>query len=125
MIYNESEDAFYIQHGADSVRKKLGNSTFQKLYETSQKTSYNGSYVFENSYNQVLAVINALGDDTTAKISCSIKGRTLNKVFEASSVITSNNYTMLTKVYVINDVRRGDTINFGVDIRGNISLFGI
>lgn len=28
LIYNESEDAYYIQHGADSVLKKLGNANY-------------------------------------------------------------------------------------------------
>lgn len=31
LTYNESEDAYYIQHGADAVPKKLGKSTPEKL----------------------------------------------------------------------------------------------
>lgn len=48
LIYNESEDAYYIQHGADAVRKKLGSITNATLVasntttqsSTSVKTSY-------------------------------------------------------------------------------------
>ena len=32
LTYNESEDAYYIQHGADSVPKKLGSSVELTLY---------------------------------------------------------------------------------------------
>ena len=31
MIYNESEDAYYIQHGADSALKKLGSNMEGKI----------------------------------------------------------------------------------------------
>ncbi len=30
LIYNESEDAYYIQHGADAALKKLGSGTLKK-----------------------------------------------------------------------------------------------
>ena len=47
LTYNESEDAYYIQHGADAVPKKLGNKgTIQCFNAPAVSGSQAGSYPF-------------------------------------------------------------------------------
>ncbi len=43
LTYNESEDAYYIQHGADSVPKKLGSVDESTINIVSKKQSITGS----------------------------------------------------------------------------------
>lgn len=48
LIYSESEDAYYIQHGADAVRKKLGsitNVTLVASHKTDASSIANTSYI--------------------------------------------------------------------------------
>ena len=47
LSYNESEDAYYIQHGADAVPKKLGSKgTIQRFDAPAVGGSQAGSYPF-------------------------------------------------------------------------------
>lgn len=47
LTYNESEDAYYIQHGADAVPKKLGNKgTIKRFNASSISKSSDGTYSF-------------------------------------------------------------------------------
>lgn len=39
LTYNESEDAYYIQHGADAVPKKLGSGTFKHYWKYGNVTT--------------------------------------------------------------------------------------
>ena len=57
LTYNESEDAYYIQHGADAVPKKLDDSgkriksiTFKQTFLTAHEATGTGSSTFTITY---------------------------------------------------------------------------
>lgn len=52
LTYNESEDAYYIQHGADAVPKKLGNKGTIQCFEApvvSSEKAGNHAFTFDLS----------------------------------------------------------------------------
>ena len=58
LTYNESEDAYYIQHGADAVPKKLGKSGNVKIFDIRNidkdgaKTNAHYYFTFLNNYSR-------------------------------------------------------------------------
>ena len=58
ITYNESEDAYYIQHGADSVPKKLGKSSGQVEFvvSTGGKEEHWSTVSFQNIDEKTLVI---------------------------------------------------------------------
>ena len=88
LTYNESEDAYYIQHGADAVPKKLGSSVELTLY---------GSY----SGNRTITLPDNLVDKHFILIPTTISGtvsageyKNDSKPFSFSPAISKNGKTL-------------------------------
>lgn len=65
LIYNESEDAYYIQHGADSVLKKLGSSNISLFATYGLSVSGETKTVFTAQKDCVvnITIFNCTDDD--------------------------------------------------------------
>ena len=58
LTYNESEDAYYVQHGADAVPKKLGSQepkiiTIAERVDSRTSHSFNVKSLIPNDYNKL------------------------------------------------------------------------
>ena len=55
LTYNESEDAYYIQHGADAVPKKLGNGTKLSVgaLNSLSRNTFNIKTLLPNNYRDL------------------------------------------------------------------------
>lgn len=86
LIYNESEDAYYIQHGADAALKKLGNNSV----DTYISVSTSGEYPFLNiavdiSYNNKSTRILTL-----SSLTCHTGGSAYHTSQSAKHTVTSD-----------------------------------
>lgn len=97
LIYNESEDAYYIQHGADAALKKLGSITNAALVAsntTSQSsTTVKTSYMATENNECLICLCGTSGIITTTG------GLTLA---EQNKIISGGSHTMNLKILLLN-----------------------
>lgn len=120
LTYNESEDAYYVQHGADAVPKKLGSgnglmdvnlSEKQLLYQNGGGAKVD-TYKFTKDYPHCLIFGYAQNNETYVYVNCTFslsegKSRALITSSETQFVI----YGMSCySVYELTNVKAGDTM---------------
>lgn len=114
LYYNESEDAYYIQHGADSVPKKLGNGgkiTYD-IKTTVGSNNYTTTFEKPNNANSVFLIFSGAANITNY----------------SNLICTNGNMSFIGRVsgacfYVITDLTDDFTITYNVAGTGTNTFY--
>lgn len=116
LIYNESEDAYYIQHGADSVPKKLGKAeTIIGSSSSLKECTFDVKSLLPNDYAKLTPANFYFTDLSLTKVSGyagAVYGGDLSISYDASTGILTVSKVMFYTV--INDASNEVVINYTV-----------
>ena len=139
ITYNESEDAYYIQHGADAVPKKLGSPTPEdvKILKHWYGSGENQSYTFSEDYSLVISfggVQRHSTSENNVSITDTISSSTAQRiVLENQRSNKKSGLSNSTGTYIISlhtltvlytNVSAGDTISHNIGTTNNTTNSG-
>ena len=139
ITYKESEDAYYIQHGADAVPKKLGSPTPEdvKILKHWYGSGENQSYTFSEDYSLVISfggVQRHSTSENNVSITDTISSSTAQRiVLENQRSNKKSGLSNSTGTYIISlhtltvlytNVSAGDTISHNIGTTNNTTNSG-